>query len=79
MVASSQHCTPRFPAIIMDTDTKQEAYHSSAYVASGAAMMSFEPINQIHQHICAFHCYACVFSVAFSRYYDGLTYPCLQV
>lgn len=21
-------------------------------------MMSFEPINQIHQHICAFHCYA---------------------
>lgn len=62
----------------MDTDTKREVYHSSAYVASGAAMMSFEPINQIHQHICAFHCYAYAFFVAFSRYYGELTYSCLD-
>ncbi|KAF7791315.1 hypothetical protein EIP86_002329 [Pleurotus ostreatoroseus] len=27
-------------------------------MASGSAMMSFAPINRIHQHICAFHVYA---------------------
>lgn len=44
----------------MDTDTKRATYHTAAYHASGTAMMSFDPINQIHQHICAFHCYAYV-------------------
>ncbi|KAI0703640.1 DUF1264-domain-containing protein [Cytidiella melzeri] len=42
----------------MDTDTIRKSYHSEAYVASGSAMMSFAPINRIHQHICAFHVYA---------------------
>jgi len=42
----------------MDAETKREAYHSEAYMTSGAAMMSFQPINAIHQHICAFHVYA---------------------
>jgi len=42
----------------MDTETKQSAYHSAAYNAAGTAMMSFKPINAIHQHLCAFHVYA---------------------
>ncbi|KAI0079901.1 DUF1264-domain-containing protein [Panus rudis PR-1116 ss-1] len=42
----------------MDTETKRATYHSAAYVASGSAMMSFKPINAIHQHLCAFHCYS---------------------
>ncbi|GJE86935.1 DUF1264-domain-containing protein [Phanerochaete sordida] len=42
----------------MDTDTKRATYHSAAYNTAGAAMMSFAPINDIHQHICAFHTYA---------------------
>lgn len=42
----------------MDAETKQAAYHTSAYHSAGAAMMSFQPIQKIHQHICAFHPYA---------------------
>ncbi|TFK45844.1 DUF1264-domain-containing protein [Heliocybe sulcata] len=42
----------------MDPETKQSTYHSSAYNAAGAAVMSFRPINAIHQHLCAFHVYA---------------------
>ncbi|EJF65924.1 hypothetical protein DICSQDRAFT_143283 [Dichomitus squalens LYAD-421 SS1] len=42
----------------MDPETKQAAYHSSAYNAAGGAIMSFTPIKQIHQHICAFHVYS---------------------
>ncbi|CAD6570612.1 MAG: hypothetical protein TREMPRED_005920 [Tremellales sp. Tagirdzhanova-0007] len=39
-------------------DVEQETYHSSAYSAAGAAMMSFTPINQIHQQLCGIHIYA---------------------
>ncbi|KZT29766.1 DUF1264-domain-containing protein [Neolentinus lepideus HHB14362 ss-1] len=42
----------------MDTETKNSAYHTSAYTAAGEVMMSFKPINAIHQHLCAFHVYA---------------------
>jgi hypothetical protein len=42
----------------MDTDTKQATYHSAAFHAAGEALMSFKPINSIHQHLCAFHVYA---------------------
>ncbi|KAH9856952.1 DUF1264-domain-containing protein [Lenzites betulinus] len=42
----------------MQPETKQAAYHSTAYHAAGTAMMSFEPINAIHQHLCAFHVYS---------------------
>jgi hypothetical protein len=31
------------------------------YDAAGAAMMTFTPINRIHQHLCGFHVYACVY------------------
>jgi hypothetical protein len=44
----------------MDAATKQDAFHTSTYNAAGTAMMSFGPINAIHQHLCAFHVYACV-------------------
>ncbi|KAI0721024.1 hypothetical protein C8T65DRAFT_631967 [Cerioporus squamosus] len=42
----------------MDSETKQAAYHSATYHAAGEAIMSFKPINQIHQHLCAFHVYS---------------------
>ncbi|KAI0797938.1 DUF1264-domain-containing protein [Abortiporus biennis] len=42
----------------MDTESKREHYHSSAYATAGAAMMSFGPVKAIHQHLCAFHVYA---------------------
>ncbi|KAI0046713.1 DUF1264-domain-containing protein [Auriscalpium vulgare] len=42
----------------MEPETKQSAYHSSAYHAAGEAMMSFKPINAIHQHLCGIHTYA---------------------
>ena len=42
----------------MNTDTKRATYHSAAYNTAGAAMMSFAPMSEIHQHICAFHAYA---------------------
>ncbi|EIN07441.1 DUF1264-domain-containing protein [Punctularia strigosozonata HHB-11173 SS5] len=42
----------------MDADTKQSIYHTPAFHAAGTAMMSFQPINAIHQHLCAFHVYA---------------------
>ncbi|KAI0341566.1 DUF1264-domain-containing protein [Trametopsis cervina] len=42
----------------MEFEAKRETYHSPAYMAAGAAMMSFAPINRIHQHICAFHVYS---------------------
>ncbi|KAH9951218.1 DUF1264-domain-containing protein [Amylocystis lapponica] len=42
----------------MDNDTKKSLYHSASYMAAGTAMMSFKPINAIHQHICAFHAYS---------------------
>ncbi|KAI0748181.1 DUF1264-domain-containing protein [Daedaleopsis nitida] len=42
----------------MQPETKQSLYHSAPYHAAGEAMMSFKPINQIHQHLCAFHVYA---------------------
>ncbi|KIJ23991.1 hypothetical protein M422DRAFT_213059 [Sphaerobolus stellatus SS14] len=42
----------------MDPATKESVYHSAAYGAAGTAIMDFKPINQIHQHLCAFHTYA---------------------
>ncbi|WVQ85685.1 hypothetical protein IAT38_007851 [Cryptococcus sp. DSM 104549] len=36
---------------------EQEHYHSPVYNAVGAAQMSFQPINQIHQHLCGLHVY----------------------
>ncbi|TFY53900.1 hypothetical protein EVJ58_g9181 [Rhodofomes roseus] len=42
----------------MDTDTKHSLYHSAPYSAAGTAMMTFKPINAIHQHLCAFHVYS---------------------
>lgn len=52
----------------MDTEAKKNAYHTAAYSAAGETLMSFDPINAIHQHICAFHPYAYevfIFSTAF--------------
>ncbi|KAL7420718.1 hypothetical protein Q5752_004669 [Cryptotrichosporon argae] len=40
------------------TQAEHGAYHSSAYAAAGEAIMSFTPINQIHQQLCALHVYA---------------------
>ncbi|KAI1795807.1 hypothetical protein LXA43DRAFT_970237 [Ganoderma leucocontextum] len=42
----------------MQPETKQAAYQTSAYNVAGEAMMSFKPVNRIHQHLCAFHSYA---------------------
>ncbi|KAI0362189.1 DUF1264-domain-containing protein [Trametes cingulata] len=42
----------------MEPETKQSAYHSTAYHIAGEAMMSFQPIKAIHQHLCGFHVYA---------------------
>ncbi|EMD38393.1 hypothetical protein CERSUDRAFT_24526, partial [Gelatoporia subvermispora B] len=39
-------------------ESKQSTYHTASYKAAGSAMMSFQPINAIHQHLCAFHCYS---------------------
>ncbi|KZV86417.1 DUF1264-domain-containing protein [Exidia glandulosa HHB12029] len=39
-------------------DHSQPAYGTPEYHSAGAAVMSFAPIQQIHQHICAFHPYA---------------------
>lgn len=44
----------------MDTESKKAAYHSPTYTVAGEAMMSFQPIKSIHQHLCAFHVYAYV-------------------
>jgi hypothetical protein len=44
----------------MDAETKQAAFHTPAFHAAGAALMSFQPVNAIHQHLCAFHVYAYV-------------------
>jgi hypothetical protein len=45
----------------MNPETKQEVYRegSKVYDAAGATIMTFTPINRIHQHLCAFHIYAC--------------------
>lgn len=37
---------------------EQSHYNSSMYNALGAAQMSFQPINRIHQHLCGLHIYA---------------------
>ncbi|KAJ8598004.1 DUF1264-domain-containing protein [Rhizopogon salebrosus TDB-379] len=44
----------------MNPETKQEVYRegSKVYDAAGATIMTFTPINRIHQHLCAFHIYA---------------------
>ncbi|KAI0374967.1 DUF1264-domain-containing protein [Pilatotrama ljubarskyi] len=42
----------------MESETKHSAYHSTAYHVAGEAMMSFQPIKSIHQHLCAFHVYS---------------------
>lgn len=44
----------------MDNSMTEGAYNTAAYSAAGSAMMSFKPINGIHQHICGFHMYAYV-------------------
>lgn len=43
---------------LMDAKTKQSVYHSDTFSAAGSVMMSFKPINAIHQHLCAFHFYS---------------------
>ncbi|KAK1925845.1 hypothetical protein DB88DRAFT_524193 [Papiliotrema laurentii] len=40
------------------TQAEHDQFHSSAYAVAGAAMMSFTPINRIHQQLCALHTYA---------------------
>ncbi|EJD06855.1 DUF1264-domain-containing protein [Fomitiporia mediterranea MF3/22] len=40
------------------TTSASAAYHTAPFDAAGTAMMSFKPINAIHQHLCAFHVYA---------------------
>ncbi|KAF8896503.1 DUF1264-domain-containing protein [Infundibulicybe gibba] len=42
----------------MDSETKGSVYHSAIYQGSGSAIMSFKPINAVHQHLCAFHVYS---------------------
>ncbi|KAH7924576.1 DUF1264-domain-containing protein [Leucogyrophana mollusca] len=44
----------------MNPETKKQIYHegSAVYDAAGAGMMTFTPINRIHQHLCGFHVYA---------------------
>lgn len=42
----------------MDPNTKQSIYNSASYNVAGEVMMSFTPINRIHQHLCAFHVYS---------------------
>ncbi len=44
----------------MESETKQSVYHSATYHAAGEAIVSFKPINEIHQHLCAFHVYSYV-------------------
>ncbi|KAF7773678.1 hypothetical protein Agabi119p4_5845 [Agaricus bisporus var. burnettii] len=36
----------------------ESVYHSQLYSAAGSAIMSFDPVKQIHQHLCAFHTYS---------------------
>lgn len=42
----------------MDLSQEQAIYHSAPYSTAGSAMMSFDPVKQIHQHLCAFHTYS---------------------
>ncbi|GJJ12047.1 hypothetical protein Clacol_006288 [Clathrus columnatus] len=42
----------------MEKSVKETAYNTSVFSAAGSAMMSFKPVNAIHQHLCAFHTYA---------------------
>lgn len=48
------------PLVAMDPESKQSGYHSASYSAAGSAIMDFQPIKQIHQHLCAFHAYSYV-------------------
>lgn len=42
----------------MQAELKQGTYHLSPSELAGEALMSFKPINSIHQHFCAFHVYS---------------------
>jgi len=42
----------------MDPEIKHATYDTSLFKATGSALMKFEPINAIHQHLCAFHSYS---------------------
>ncbi|KXN84567.1 hypothetical protein AN958_12313 [Leucoagaricus sp. SymC.cos] len=42
----------------MNPSQKQSVYHSAAFDAAGSAMMSFDPVKRIHQHLCTFHTYS---------------------
>jgi hypothetical protein len=42
----------------LSTNAKHGLYGTSAFNMAGEAIMSFAPINAIHQHLCAFHYYA---------------------
>ncbi|RDB28809.1 Oil body-associated protein 1B [Hypsizygus marmoreus] len=42
----------------MDSDTKQSVYHSAAFSSIGATLVTFKPIDEVHQHLCAFHTYS---------------------
>lgn len=42
----------------MDVSPTEAVYNTTAFNAAGSTMMSFQPINAIHQHLCAFHIYS---------------------
>ncbi|KAH7914968.1 hypothetical protein BJ138DRAFT_1142674 [Hygrophoropsis aurantiaca] len=44
----------------MNPETQKKLYHegSAIYDSAGVMMMTFTPINQVHQHLCGFHFYA---------------------
>lgn len=63
----------------MDTETKHLAYHSAPYHAAGTAIMSFKPINAIHQHLCAFHVYSCVFLSLSLRFNTDKAIPAVKI
>jgi len=42
----------------MEAESKHALYGTPLFNAAGVAIMDFTPINQIHQHLCAFHSYS---------------------
>jgi hypothetical protein len=45
-------------ATSMERDQKEALFHTPAFNTAGAALMTFKPIDAIHQHLCAFHVYS---------------------
>lgn len=58
----------------MNSEAKHNIYHSGPFNAAGEAIMDFTPINEIHQHLCAFHVYSWVLTPLYSNTKSNYAY-----